>query len=398
MVAVAACVRWCCFCLAVARCSGSLRAAAAASTRPRHFFLKSFGGRILAYFLPADFASASIPIRPPHQTKPIRLPPGISSYSPIDTGLRTSPTRGAMPPSIFSTHGTAPFPDGCVGTLPPGCERPSSSTVASASIDAKELEIIRHALPTSTEAERHRFLVARNGNTTLAIEKLKYYLEWRNRHCGEKNSDFNSSTDGAWTYATQRARFGRDWEPGSNCTMIELPCTLFMLEHEQSTPANNESVHHASNKRYYLQHLPARIDTTLASTSIYALSLAIYLDRILDHRTTDQITLVIDVRSGHGWANIKAIHLLPFIQSTVKLLSDLHPLRLERCVIFPVPKVANMIWKAVAPFMGKETVNKVCFVSGPAGSNDGVPMKLSEHLDDELIRKLEETRLSCLSK
>ena len=317
-----------------------------------------------------------------------------------------------MPPSIFSSHGTPPSPHGCdVGTSSPSGERPSSTsttTVANASTDSKELEILHHALPTSTEAERHRFLTARNGNTNLAIEKLKYYLEWRNRHCGENSDNFNTSSTDAWTYATQRARqqtlapneIGHhDRETGSSSsTMTELPCTLFMLEHEHSTPANDESVQHATAKKYYLQHLPARIDTTLANTSIYALSLAIYLERILDRRTTDQITLVIDVRSGHGWANIKAIHLLPFIQSTVRLLSDLHPLRLERCVIFPVPKVANMIWKAVTPFMGKDTVDKVRLISGPAGSNDGVPMKLSEHLDDELIRKLEETRLSCLSK
>ncbi len=166
-----------------------------------------------------------------------------------------------------------------------------------------------------------------------------------------------------------------------------------MLEHESKTTVNA-----TANKKCYLQHLPARIDTTLASTSTYTLSLAIYLERILDRGTTDKITLIIDVRPGHNWANIKAIHLLPFIQSTVKLLSDLHPLRLEQCVIFPVPKIANMIWKAVTPFMGKDVVAKVCIVSGPAGSNDGVPKKISEHLDNDLIRKLEATRLSCLSK
>ncbi|KAL7524705.1 hypothetical protein ACHAXR_000680, partial [Thalassiosira sp. AJA248-18] len=153
-----------------------------------------------------------------------------------------------------------------------------------------------------------------------------------------------------------------------------------MLEHTQSTSKNNIS-DNAITKEKYLQHFPARIDIKLADTSVYARALAIYLDHALDRDSTEKITLVIDVRSGHGWANIKAIHLLPFIQSTVRLLCDLHPLRLEQCIIFPVPAVANVIWKAVKPFLGRETAKKVCLVSGPAGRNDKVPKKLSEYLD-----------------
>ena len=335
-----------------------------------------------------------------------------------------------MPPSIKASHGTPPpSPDRFVGALPPDERTTSKSTIveagSSSSSSDEDLEFIRHALPTSTKAERLRFLSARNGDTNLAIKQLKQYIEWRNRHCdgGDGVNEYVNSSMDHWTYATRRARqqqqqqqqlavpneIGRDRKSENSTTMIELPCTLFMLEHTPLTTTtaakipttntdDNERAQHATSKNYYLQHLPARIDTTLASTSIYALSLAIYLERILDRRTADKITLIIDVRSGYGWANIKAIHLLPFIQSTVKLLSDLHPLRLERCIIFPVPKIANLIWKAVTPLMGKDTVDKICLVSGPAGSNDGVPKKLSGHLDNELIRKLEETRSSCLSR
>jgi hypothetical protein len=170
-----------------------------------------------------------------------------------------------------------------------------------------------------------------------------------------------------------------------------------MLEHEQS--AENIYAEDVSViKKRYLQHLPARIDPKLANTSVYALAFAIYLDRALDRTSTEKVTLVIDVRSGYGWANIKAYHLLPFIQSTVRLLCDLHPMRLERCIIFPVPAVANFIWLAVKPFLGKDTVHKVCLVSGMAGTNDRVPEKLDKYLDHDLIRKFEERRTGCFSK
>jgi hypothetical protein len=60
--------------------------------------------------------------------------------------------------------------------------------------------------------------------------------------------------------------------------------------------------------------------------------------------------------------------------------------------------MANYIWMAVKPFLGKDTVEKICLVSGHAGTNDRVPEKLNEDLDCDLIRKFEEMRMSCFSK
>ncbi len=69
------------------------------------------------------------------------------------------------------------------------------------------------------------------------------------------------------------------------------------------------------------------MDTNLAENFDYALTLAIYIDR------AERIALSIDVHSGYGWANIKPYHLSPFIRSTVRLLRELHPIRLDRCTI-----------------------------------------------------------------
>lgn len=267
-----------------------------------------------------------------------------------------------------------------------------------------ELGEIEQALPDSTYEERVRFLTDRNGNKEAAIGKLKNYLNWRKKYCDDDLAHLDS-----WTYATQlaiqgTAKFGggssqRRSSRSMNMETMKLPCTLFMYDHKQSTSKNNHSDGDDSvtTTKKYLQHFPARIDTKLADTSVYALALAIYLDHALDRNSTEKVTLVIDVRSGHGWANIKAINLLSFIQSTVGLLCDLHPMRLEQCIIFPVPKLANVLYKAVKPFMGKETVKKVCLVSGPAGKNDKVPKNLGNLLDEELIKKLESRRKSCFS-
>jgi hypothetical protein len=132
---------------------------------------------------------------------------------------------------------------------------------------------------------------------------------------------------------------------------------------------------------------------------VYALALAIYIDYTLDRSSMEKIILVIDVRAGQGWANIAAINLIPFIQETVRLLCNLHPTRLEQCIIYPVPVIANIIWKAVKPFVGKDTVKKICLVSGSgAGRNDIVPEKVNKYLDCKLLTRFETTRMDCFSK
>mmetsp|Transcript_10601 Transcript_10601/g.23436 ORF Transcript_10601/g.23436 Transcript_10601/m.23436 type:complete len:295 (-) Transcript_10601:357-1241(-) len=291
-----------------------------------------------------------------------------------------------MPPPNLSSHSTSPSDSSCVGSLP---DKQSTN----GDLNTKELRDIHQALPDSTHAERQRFLTDRKGDTKAAIDKLRNYLSWRKQHCNDDLSHLDS-----WTYATQLAvqtsGKGGDEKSRNYTKTLKLPCTLFLQEHEQSASDANMVDKTITNKKY-LQLLPARIDTKLADTSIYALTLAIYLDHALDRTSTEKVTLVIDVRSGHGWANIKAVHLLPFIQSTARLLCDLYPLRLEQCIVFPVPNVASVLWKAVKPFMGKDTRKKVCLVSGPAGRNEKVPKKLSEYLDEGLITKLEERRTSC---
>lgn len=234
---------------------------------------------------------------------------------------------------------------------------------------------IKHALPTSTPAERKRFLSSALGNTSTAIKKLKYYLDWRSTYCKE-HKPMNVDT---WEWSCQKAiEVSRD-EAASIDT--KLPCVLFVHEYTE-----------ANVTRRCAQVLPARVDTGLANATTYALALAIYLDQTLDRDSTEKLTLAVDVRAGKGWANISAFKLLPFIQGVTKLLIELHPERLERCAIFPVPGIAVGIWRAVKPFLDKETSGRVFIIAGPAGLEDGLPKKVPQILGSELVEKSENTR------
>ncbi len=262
-------------------------------------------------------------------------------------------------------------------------ERGDDYQTTGASSEEEQLEVIRlmeTAVPQSTQAERQRFSVGCNGNRTAAVEKLRKYINWRSEHCDDALREELDS----WTYATQM--FQKCSAKNSSPTNLSsLPCIVYMHEETQSM-------------KRYVQHLPGRIDTTLAKPSTYALALAIYLEHIFDRASDERITLVIDVRAGQGWANISAIHLIPFMQMSCKLLSDLHPERLETCILFPMPIVANVIWKAVKPFLRKDTKKKVVLVNGSAGVDDPVPEKISQLLDGDMITQLEAKRRSCFSR
>lgn len=267
-----------------------------------------------------------------------------------------------------------------------------TSTDSSEEEQMKLLKYIETAVPESTYAERQRFLVDCGGNHNAAIEKLVKYMKWRNDYCDDALRDKLDS----WTYATQMLQKsivkhslqncdGTTHTSSSSSSKIKLPCIVYVHENFQSMTR-------------YVQHLPARIDTKIAKPSTYALALAIFLEHLFDRNSIEKITLVIDVRAGQGWANILAIHLIPFMQMSCKLLCDLHPERLESCILFPMPKVTNVIWKAVKPFLHKDTRKKVVLVNGPAGIDDPVPKKLRQIVDEEIIRQLEDKRRSCFSR
>jgi hypothetical protein len=246
--------------------------------------------------------------------------------------------------------------------------------------ESKSCIDIKHALPNSLPAERQRFLSSGLGNTSTAITKLKHYLDWRCNYC----KDDKPMDKDTWEWSCQHAiKLSND----ETSIGVKLPCVLFVHEYNDDDGKTKRCA----------QVLPARVDTALANATTYALALAIYLDQTLDRNSLEKLTLAVDVRAGKGWANISAFKLLPFIQGVTKLLIELHPERLERCIIFPVPGIAVGIWRAVKPFLDKETSGRVFILAGPAGLEDGLPAKVDGLLGKELISISEKTRTDCQS-
>lgn len=221
---------------------------------------------------------------------------------------------------------------------------------------------------------------------------LSTYLEWRKEHVGyETEADRRETarrrrTDSEfhWARACEVASKALGEAPTS-----PLPSVLYWAEDDKGRPRQS------LDGRRILQHLPARIDTGIASGRYYALALALFLDRTLDRTSDEKFCVTIDTRPGTGWGNVPAPKLVSFIKHAAALLNGLHPERLAQCVLFPVPFWAKGMWNVIRPFLDADTASKICLVSGSDKVESEPPAKLVKYFDKGVVDLMERKRLGC---
>lgn len=261
----------------------------------------------------------------------------------------------------------------------------------------REWYLSEHSFPTATSAERARFLKARSGDVRAASVMLKKYLEWRRpfdsmgdeilRSTSRRHTSDDEDSD--WTLACRMAA-----SACSSSLSRPPPCILFMPNKNEY---HRDSLRTINGKRV-LQHLPARIDLSVANAEVYATALALYIDRCVSRDSMEKICVVIDTRPGKGWANIPAPKLVPFIKHAARLLNDLHPERLACCILFPVPSVAKFLWNVVKPFLDPDTADKICILSGSAWVKSPVPEDMDLYLQQDVMEWMESKRLSTFEE
>ena len=273
--------------------------------------------------------------------------------------------------------------------------------------------------PQATTAECRRFLMAQNHSMDEASAQLQTYLDWRAQYCNDDDDDEsnnnktimnsdnsavddddnnnNNTTDGDWDRAARIALMSSQSNSSSTPTNISLPCIIFGPESSNTT--NDTTYLTALDGTPIVQHLPARIDLTLADGPTYGLALCLYLDAVvLDRHSFQKLTVLIDTRPGTGWANIPARQLVPFCRTLAQQLNDLFPERLARCILFPVPRVAQFVWQVlVKPFVDAETAAKVCLVAGRVQRQAPPPRSLSRYVDADTVACLEQRRRACMT-
>ena len=245
----------------------------------------------------------------------------------------------------------------------------------------------------ATEAEVARFVRARKGDLMAGAEQLRHYMEWRKENValGSNWANGNMRAEEAestydWRTSCRIAQMIEDSAQAD--TAVELPCVVFLDD-----GGNGTALRSLEGTRI-CHHLPARIDTNLASGQVYAQALAIYLDRRLSRESEEKFDVFVDTRPGEGWGNISAYSLVPFIRHASKLLNDLHPERLHRAVVYPVPSVCAFIWnRLIKPWMDPVTADKIVLIGGSARMCSKLPKSMRKIARANTLAEMERRRL-----
>ena len=175
---------------------------------------------------------------------------------------------------------------------------------------------------------------------------------------------------------------------------VSLPRFVLMHTNEQTGDFLRDL-----NGNRVLHVLPAQLDTKIAA-EIYALALAVYLEQLFQDRDDDhyyeQVTILLDVRPGAGWPNAPASQMVGLIRHVANQLHLLHPTRLCKCIIFPIPRAAIVFWNAaIKPFLDHKLRKVIELVPG-SGANLKSPTphdKLAKFISQADSVRLERHRL-----
>eukprot|EP00929_Paragymnodinium_shiwhaense_P008358 TRINITY_DN11230_c0_g1_i1.p1 TRINITY_DN11230_c0_g1~~TRINITY_DN11230_c0_g1_i1.p1 ORF type:complete len:454 (-),score=65.12 TRINITY_DN11230_c0_g1_i1:205-1566(-) len=231
----------------------------------------------------------------------------------------------------------------------------SNATKTEASIAAlsqgarASLECLRTAFPTAPVVELVRFAQARSKSTKDAVSMYKAYLSWREGEGRPEN------------LAKAHA---------------DLPEGVFsdVLSHRPARDGSGVLFMEA-----------ARPDFSLLPKETYLHGLCHVMDTALPRDKDGQLTVMIDVRAGQGWANPPPNKMLPFLKCVASTLSSMYPERLRRVIVYPVPWAAGVLVSMAKKLMDPNTRSKLCIVTGNDKSLDCPAEGLSEHVSIDCL-------------
>ena len=256
-----------------------------------------------------------------------------------------------------------------------------------------DLEMLETLQPESTLAERRRFLKARKFCVKAASAQLGSYLQWRetNRINEFFPTTFTTDADD-WTLAARGAvEISNTSDQPASVSQMKLPRIVSIFENDDNRQSSNVV---CKNGARIVHVLPCQLDSNLAALPTYALAVAMYLDRKLDRDYTEKVTVVIDIRFGQGWTNPSSVSIVPFIKLVVGLLNSYFPERLSRCILFPLPMTATMLFNTAKTYLDPDTAAKIQVCSGTGSVSAPVPSQVLSFIDQRAIDAMEERRKS----
>uniref|UniRef100_A0A7S3KVW7 CRAL-TRIO domain-containing protein n=1 Tax=Amphora coffeiformis TaxID=265554 RepID=A0A7S3KVW7_9STRA len=286
-----------------------------------------------------------------------------------------------------------------------------SSSLPQQSLSTEDEAYLVAQVPESTAAERWRFWTAKNRNRLAAARALRVYTDWRLEHAQVLSATKdNTPTTSNKTSTDALTDDERAWQEASLIALAvhqekrttPLPKIAHLhvvplsqpqeYETQQQTDSNNDYRRDLQGRRL-LHFLPGRMDDRLASTVTYATAVALYVDQCLERESMECVTVVIDARGGHGWRNLNAAQLLPFIQMLSRLMLTMFPQRLGRALVFPIPPRFFWVWRMARNCIDTATREKIHPLAGPSTIDSPPPFEqMAEYIGMENAQYLESFR------
>ncbi|CAB9518794.1 expressed unknown protein [Seminavis robusta] len=260
--------------------------------------------------------------------------------------------------------------------------------------DSGSLASIDESMEEQTSSERKRFLAANNGNESKAMEQLQGYLQARNEHQGtqcqlerlyenlitEHGQDYYD-----WMVASEAAKQAHN-------VAQDTPLPRIVRVH---TMDNGKEACDLDGHRV-LHFLPAQLDKSICSLKTYTLAIFLYLDRKLGRDSEEQVTILMDLRAGAGWANPKVFNIMPFIEDTCQLMLSKFPERMHRAIIYPLPYALTCVLRGIVRnVLDTTTSKKLAILSGAAWVDSPLPkQQLLKYVDETVATICEDARLN----
>lgn len=200
-----------------------------------------------------------------------------------------------------------------------------------------------------------RHFRADKGNTTKAIKRITYALQWRKefgvQHILKSATNPETEEEKA-TYAILK----KESSPGK----------MYVRNHDKEGrailymyPVRENSNNHNDN----IKHLVYSLERVIACT---------------EKNKKEKIVMVMD------FTNWSMRHNPPMktTKETIHILQECYVERLERVYITNAPLLFRTFWNMVKPFIDPVTKQKIVFASGAAGME-----QLKLHLDEKLVEK-----------
>lgn len=316
--------------------------------------------------------------------------PSSNGLKPVEKAETQESPSKPPPPAVkqlsTDTASTAPVLD---------LENSASTYTEFEDEETKELyadaKILREEYPIATFEECIRFRTIRTMKS--ARKNLDAYMEWRKTYrLDELISDAPTFENDSqiWDYAVKHSL---SFFPNVKLEG-KLPRYVRIIGDKpsrESFPVKKSEGKDSVNDKRTLYVLSGLIDPKVASLDIHALAFAMYFFLVAERNSLEYINVLIDNRSGEGWANCSASTLYPVAKKLNSHLSHF-PQRLTKFFAYPVPFAAQVLWTFCKQFMKAVVVAKVNIHWG--NDFDVVPEKWN--FDQATLEKIDIERRSEL--